>query len=97
MNLRNRQLSVLFIAGLFYFILVNSYYHHEDFSLRSGCGLCKFVAESCLADNSAPAQPVLPHFTPLYALPEAPVHVGASRTSGTITRAPPAPILPDQV
>ncbi len=97
MNWKNRQLSILFIVALFYFILVNSYYHHDDFSFRSGCGLCKFVAESCLADNSAPAQPVLPYFTPLYVLPETPVHIGAAPSSGTIARAPPAPFLPSQI
>ncbi len=90
MNWKNRQLSVLFIAALFYFNLFTSYYHHGDSSLGSGCAFCKFVAESWLADNAAPAEPVLPFFTPLYFLPENPVHVGTAPTSGTIARAPPA-------
>ncbi len=90
MNCKNRQLSALLIGALFYFILLTSYYHHDDSSIRSGCSLCKFVAESWLADNAAPAEPVLPYFTPLYVLRGAPVHVGTAPASGTIARAPPA-------
>lgn len=93
MNWKNKQLSAIFIATFLYSVLVTSFYHHDDFSFRSGCGLCKFIAEACIADNAAPAQPVLPYFVPVYVFPEAAVHIGAAGATAVIPRAPPASVL----
>ena len=93
MNGKIRQLSVICIAALLYSTLLTSFYHHHGFSYRSGCGLCKIVAEPSAVDTAAPFRSVRPYFTPLYDCGEPPAHVVASPRNGVIARAPPVAVV----
>ncbi len=97
MDLKNRHLSIIFIAAFLYSGLFTSFYHHSDFSFYSGCSLCKFVAEVSSADNAAPQQPVEPYFISLYAFPETSFHISTTFPIGLIARAPPAFDLSGQI
>jgi hypothetical protein len=90
MNWKSRHLSIIFIAALLYSGLVTSFYHHHDFSLHSGCGFCKFVAEVPLADNAAPQQPIGPYFISLHVFLGSTFQASVAPSTGLIARAPPA-------
>ncbi len=84
-----RQLSVLLIAAILYFVLITAFYHHHSFSVRAGCSLCKFIAELYVADNAAPPQQIIPFFVPLYAFPENSLTIIEIFSDSPDARAPP--------
>ena len=67
---RAGQISMLFIAGIIYCILIAPFHHNDGCILRTDCPLCKFAIDFSSCDKTDSQTLVVPEFTSAFFVPE---------------------------